>query len=346
MGVTLVTGGAGYIGSHTCVELLSAGKEVVVIDDFSNASPEAVRRIEELAGRSLRAFVRGDVRDAEVLGQIFASHEVDAVIHFAASKAVGESVAQPLAYYDNNLGGLVTLLQAMQTAGCRRMVFSSSATVYGDPARVPIDENFPTTATNPYGWTKFMGEQILRDVAAAEEGWNVVLLRYFNPVGAHPSGRIGEDPDGLPNNLMPYVSQVAVGRLQQLRVFGNDYPTPDGTGVRDYIHVVDLALGHLKALERIDALSGVTTLNLGTGRGYSVLEMVRAFEAASGRLVPFELVARRPGDVAACWADPARAAETLGWRAERGLAAMCADAWRWQSHNPQGYRGGDTPEVA
>ncbi len=346
MGVTLVTGGAGYIGSHTCVELLSAGKEVVVIDDFSNASPEAVRRIEELAGRSLRAFVRGDVRDAEVLGQIFASHEVDAVIHFAARKAVGESVAQPLAYYDNNLGGLVTLLQAMQTAGCRRMVFSSSATVYGDPARVPIDENFPTTATNPYGWTKFMGEQILRDVAAAEEGWNVVLLRYFNPVGAHPSGRIGEDPDGLPNNLMPYVSQVAVGRLQQLRVFGNDYPTPDGTGVRDYIHVVDLALGHLKALERIDALSGVTTLNLGTGRGYSVLEMVRAFEAASGRLVPFEFVARRPGDVAACWADPARAAETLGWRAERGLAAMCADAWRWQSHNPQGYRGGDTPEVA
>ena len=338
MGVTLVTGGAGYIGSHTCVELLSAGQDVVVVDDLSNASPEALRRMQELGGRRLREFVHGDVRNAELLAQVFASHEVDAVIHFAASKAVGESVAQPLAYYDNNLGGLVALLRAMQVAGCRRMVFSSSATVYGEPARVPIDEGFPTTATNPYGWTKLMGEQILRDLAASDASWKVVLLRYFNPVGAHASGRIGEDPDGLPNNLMPYVSQVAVGKLPRLRVFGDDYPTADGTGVRDYIHVVDLALGHLKALECIDALSGVTTLNLGTGRGYSVLEMVRAFEAACGRAVPFEVVARRPGDIAACWADPTLALQTLGWRAERDLVTMCADAWRWQSLNPQGYR--------
>ena len=339
MGVTLVTGGAGYIGSHTCVELLAAGQEVVVVDDLSNASPEALRRVEELSGRSLRAFVQGDVRNAELLAQVFGTHEVDAVIHFAASKAVGESVAQPLAYYDNNLGGLITLLQVMEVAGCRRMVFSSSATVYGDPARVPIDEGFPTTATNPYGWTKLMGEQILRDLAASDERWKVILLRYFNPVGAHASGRIGEDPDGLPNNLMPYVSQVAVGKLPRLRVFGDDYPTPDGTGVRDYIHVVDLALGHLKALECIDALPGVTTLNLGTGRGYSVLEMLRAFEAACGRVVPFEVVARRAGDIAACWADPALAQQILGWRAERDLVTMCADAWRWQSRNPQGYRG-------
>ena len=338
MGVTLVTGGAGYIGSHTCVELLAAGQEVVVVDDLSNASPEALRRVEELSGRSLRAFVQGDVRNAELLAQVFATHEVDAVIHFAASKAVGESVAQPLAYYDNNLGGLITLLQVMEVAGCRRMVFSSSATVYGDPARVPIDEGFPTTATNPYGWTKLMGEQILRDLAASDERWKVILLRYFNPVGAHASGRIGEDPDGLPNNLMPYISQVAVGKLPRLRVFGDDYPTPDGTGVRDYIHVVDLALGHLKALECIDALPGVTTLNLGTGRGYSVLEMLRAFEAACGRVVPFEVVARRAGDIAACWADPALAQQILGWRAERDLVTMCTDAWRWQSQNPHGYR--------
>jgi UDP-glucose 4-epimerase len=338
MGVTLVTGGAGYIGSHTCVELLGAGHDVVIVDDFSNSSPEALRRIEELGGRPLRAFVQGDVRDAGLLETVFGSHAVEAVIHFAAKKAVGESVAQPLDYYDNNLLGLMRLLRAMDAAACRRIVFSSSATVYGDPASVPIDESFPTTATNPYGWTKLMGERILRDLAVADACWNIVLLRYFNPVGAHSSGRIGEDPDGLPNNLMPYVSQVAAGRLPRLRVFGADYPTPDGTGVRDYIHVVDLAQGHLKALERIDSLAGVTTLNLGTGRGYSVLEMVRAFEQASGRAVPFDIVDRRPGDVAACWADPGLAAELLGWRAERDLAAMCEDAWRWQSANPQGYR--------
>ena len=339
MGVTLVTGGAGYIGSHTCVELLAAGRDVVVIDDLSNSSPEALRRIEELGGRPLAGFVEADVRDRRALEGIFAAHEVEAVIHFAARKAVGESVAQPLAYYDNNLQGLVSVLQAMDAADCRRMVFSSSATVYGDPASVPIREDFPTTATNPYGWTKLMGEQILRDLANADGRWNVVLLRYFNPVGAHSSGRIGEDPEGLPNNLMPFVSQVAVGRLERLRVFGDDYPTPDGTGVRDYIHVVDLALGHLRALERIDTLAGVTTLNLGTGRGYSVLEMVRAFELACGRPVPYDVVARRPGDIAACWADPARAQAMLGWKAERGLAAMCEDAWRWQRMNPLGYRG-------
>ncbi len=339
MGVTLVTGGAGYIGSHTCVELLAAGREVVVVDDLSNASPEALRRVEALGGRALKAFVRGDVRDRALMARVFAEHVVDAVIHFAAKKAVGESVAQPLAYYDNNLQGLIGVLQAMDAAGCRRMVFSSSATVYGDPASVPIDEGFPTTATNPYGWTKLMGEQILRDLGKADARWNIVLLRYFNPVGAHPSGRIGEDPDGLPNNLMPYVSQVAVGRLPRLRVFGDDYPTPDGTGVRDYIHVVDLALGHVRALERIEALTGVSTLNLGTGRGYSVLEMVKAFEAASGREVPYEIVERRPGDVAACWADPARARELLGWTAVRDLQAMCEDAWRWQRLNPRGYEG-------
>ncbi|CAM5359943.1 UDP-glucose 4-epimerase GalE [Thauera mechernichensis] len=339
MGVTLVTGGAGYIGSHTCVELLAAGRDVVVIDDLSNSSPEALRRIEELGGRPLAGFVEADVRDRRALEGIFAAHEVEAVIHFAARKAVGESVAQPLAYYDNNLQGLLSVLQAMDAADCRRMAFSSSATVYGDPASVPIREDFPTTATNPYGWTKLMGEQILRDLANADGRWNVVLLRYFNPVGAHSSGRIGEDPEGLPNNLMPFVSQVAVGRLERLRVFGDDYPTPDGTGVRDYIHVVDLALGHLRALERIDTLAGVTTLNLGTGRGYSVLEMVRAFELACGRPVPYDVVARRPGDIAACWADPARAQAMLGWKAERGLAAMCEDAWRWQRMNPLGYRG-------
>lgn len=340
MAVTLVTGGAGYIGSHTCVELLRAGRDVVVIDDLSNSSMEAVRRVEELGGRRLSGFVRADVRDAGRLEEIFEAHEIGAVIHFAAKKAVGESVALPREYYDNNLNGLLTLLRVMAAADVKSLVFSSSATVYGDPARVPIEESFPTSATNPYGRTKLMGEMMLRDVGAADPNWRIVLLRYFNPVGAHDSGRIGEDPNGLPNNLMPYVSQVAVGRLPRLRVFGGDYPTADGTGVRDYIHVVDLALGHLRALDRIGSLPGVTTVNLGTGCGYSVLEVVRAFEAASGRAVPYEIVDRRPGDVAECWADPSLAAELLGWRAERDLARMCADAWRWQSANPQGYRGG------
>ncbi len=339
MPLTLITGGAGYIGSHTCVELLCAGHDVVVIDDLSNSSAEALRRVEVLGGRQLAGFIQADIRDRAVLNGVFARYPVEAVIHFAAKKAVGESVALPRAYYDNNLNGLLSLLEAMDDAGVRRLVFSSSATVYGDPASVPIDEGFPTAATNPYGRTKLMGEEILRDVGAADPRWNIALLRYFNPVGAHRSGRIGEDPDGLPNNLMPYVSQVAVGRLERLNVFGGDYPTPDGTGVRDYIHVVDLARGHLRALERIGGLPGVSTFNLGTGRGYSVLEVVKAFEAASERSIPYRIVARRPGDVAACWADPARAAEVLGWRAELDLAAMCADAWRWQRTNPRGYDG-------
>lgn len=339
MPVTLVTGGAGYIGSHTCVELLQAGRDVVVVDDLSNSSLEALRRVEELGGRPLAGFVRADVRDAKRLAEVFETHRVEAVIHFAARKAVGESVALPREYYDNNLTGLLTVLQVMASADVRSLVFSSSATVYGDPDRVPIDESFPTSATNPYGRTKLMGEMILRDVGAADPAWRIVLLRYFNPVGAHDSGRIGEDPNGLPNNLMPYVSQVAVGRLPRLRVFGGDYPTVDGTGVRDYIHVVDLAQGHLRALDRIGSLPGVTTVNLGTGRGYSVLEVVRAFEAASGRTVPYDIVERRSGDVAECWADPGLAARLLGWRAERDLARMCVDAWRWQSSNPQGYEG-------
>ena len=334
----LVTGGAGYIGSHTCVELLQAGYRVVVVDDLSNSSVVALERVEALSACALTEFLQADVRDTDALQRLFQRHRVDAVIHFAARKAVGESVAQPLDYYDNNLYGLLSLLHVMSAEGVRDLVFSSSATVYGDPARVPIDEDMPTAATSPYGHTKLMAEQILRDVARADPAWRVVLLRYFNPVGAHPSGLIGEDPDGIPNNLMPYVSQVAVGRLQRLRVFGGDYPTPDGTGVRDYIHVVDLARGHLQALNRMKRLQGLVTCNLGTGRGYSVLEVIRAFERASGRAVAYDIVDRRPGDVAQCWADPARAASLLGWHAERDLDRMCEDAWRWQSLNPQGYR--------
>jgi UDP-glucose 4-epimerase len=337
MSVILVTGGAGYIGSHTCVELMAAGYEVVVVDNFCNSKPEALRRIEELAGRPLKAFYQADIRDKQVLREIFAAHAVEAVIHFAALKAVGESVAQPLRYYDNNIAGTVALAEVMAEAGVKSLVFSSSATVYGDPARVPIREDFPTGPTNPYGRTKWMMEFVLSDLAQADPAWRVALLRYFNPVGAHPSGRIGEDPNGLPNNLMPFVSQVAVGRLPRLRVFGGDYPTPDGTGVRDYIHVVDLAKGHVAAVRRLAEQTGVLTVNLGTGRGYSVLEVVRAFEAASGRPVPFEIVARRAGDVAQCYAETALAEQLLGWRAERGIDEMCVDTWRWQSSNPQGY---------
>lgn len=333
----LVTGGAGYIGSHTCVELLGDGLDVVVVDNLSNARAAAVRRIEEIAGRPLAGFYRADVRDRKALREIFAAHPITTVVHFAALKAVGESVQQPLRYYDNNIGGTITLTEVMAEVGVKRMVFSSSATVYGDPSEMPIKEHFPTAPTNPYGRTKWMMEYVLQDVVAADPAWRVVLLRYFNPVGAHPSGRIGEDPNGVPNNLMPYVSQVAVGRQAELKVFGGDYPTPDGTGVRDYIHVVDLARGHLAAIERIHGLSGVTTLNLGTGRGYSVLEVVRAFEAVAGRRLRYRVVARRPGDVAQCWADPSAAAAVLGWRATRDLAAMCEDAWRWQRENPAGY---------
>lgn len=338
MTCVLVTGGAGYIGSHTCVELLAAGYDVVVVDNLCNSSLEALRRVEGIVGRKLLAFFEHDVRNERALEAVFRQHPVDAVIHFAALKAVGESVEQPLRYYDNNIGGAIALTQVMQRVGVHRLVFSSSATVYGDPLSVPIDESFPTGPTNPYGWSKWMVERILGDQAKAKACWNVVILRYFNPVGAHPSGQIGEDPGGIPNNLMPFVSQVAVGRRSEVSVFGSDYATADGTGVRDYIHVMDLAAGHVRALERIDALPSPVFINLGTGHGYSVLEVIKAFEAASGRPIPYRVVPRRAGDIAACWANPEQALRLLDWRADRGLEEMCVDAWRWQSANPDGYR--------
>ena len=338
MATYLVTGGAGFIGSHTVVELLQAGDDVIVIDNLCNASAESLARVARITGKSPR-FQRLDIRDREGVRALLAAETIDAVVHFAGLKAVGESAEIPLDYYENNVYGTLALCQEMQRAGVFRLVFSSSATVYGDPASVPIREDFPTSATNPYGRSKLMVEEILRDVAASDPRWAIVLLRYFNPIGAHPSGLIGEDPRGIPNNLLPYIAQVAVGRLPRLRVFGNDYPTVDGTGVRDYIHVVDLALGHLRALAYAASHPGVGTFNLGTGQGYSVLEMVRAFEAASGAAVPYDIVPRRPGDIAACWADPARAKAALGWQAERGLATMMADAWRWQRGNPDGYGG-------
>lgn len=323
----LVTGGAGYIGSHTVVELLAAGFDVTILDNLSNSKASVIDRIEAIAGRR-PDFVQGDIRDYKTL--LAALPGCGAVIHFAGLKAVGESVEKPIEYYDNNVAGSVTLFEAMRDTGVKTLVFSSSATVYGDPASVPIQENFPLSATNPYGRSKLMIEDILRDIAKPDGSWHIALLRYFNPVGAHASGTLGEDPNGIPNNLMPYVSLVAVGKLPQLSVFGNDYPTPDGTGVRDYIHVVDLALGHLAALGALAKQSGVLTVNLGTGQGYSVLEMVHAFERASGKPVPYRIAPRRPGDIAQCYADPSLAARLLGWRAERGIEAMCADTWRWQ----------------
>lgn len=333
----LVTGGAGYIGSHTCVELLGAGFDVTVFDNFCNSRPAVLARVERIAGKAV-GLVRGDVRDRAALVAALRDSGARAVIHFAGLKAVGESVAQPLSYYDNNVLGTLRLLEAMAECDVRTLVFSSSATVYGDPQRLPLREDHPLSATNPYGRSKLMIEEILRDVQRSDAAWRFGLLRYFNPVGAHASGLIGEDPQGVPNNLLPYVAQVAVGRREFLNVWGADYPTPDGTGVRDYIHVVDLALGHIKALQRLQRPAAeCLTVNLGTGTGYSVLDMVRAFEQASGRPVPYRVGARRAGDVAACYADPGLALELLGWRAERGLDAMCADAWRWQSGNPQGY---------
>ena len=331
----LVTGGTGYIGSHTVVELLAAGQDVLILDNYANSSPKVLERIAKISGRA-PAFREGDIRDADGLRALFAAHRIEAVIHFAGLKAVGESVEQPLTYYDNNVNGTLCLLQAMRQAGVRRLVFSSSATVYGDPHRVPIREDFPLQATNPYGRSKLMVEEMLRDLQRAEADWQIAILRYFNPVGAHPSGLIGENPNGIPNNLMPFVAQVAVGKRAQLSVFGNDYPTPDGTGVRDYIHVVDLAQGHLAALAALARSGQSLTVNLGTGQGYSVLDMVRAFEAASGRPVPYQIVARRAGDIATCYADPQLAGELLGWQARRGIGEMCADAWRWQSKNPDG----------
>jgi len=332
----LITGGAGYIGSHTCIELLDAGHEVVVIDNLVNSKEDALRRAQQISGRSF-AFVRADLRDATTLDALFREYRFDAVIHFAGLKAVGESTERPLDYYDNNLNATLCLCRAMAAAGVKSLVFSSSATVYGDPASVPIREDFPLTATNPYGRTKLFIEEILRDLHRTDNQWTIALLRYFNPVGAHATGQIGEDPNGVPNNLMPYIAQVAVGKRPHLNVFGDDYPTPDGTGVRDYIHVVDLARGHLAALERLTDRPGVLTCNLGTGRGYSVLEMVRAFEQAAGRPVPYRIAPRRPGDVATCYADPSFAREALGWEARLDIDDMVRDTWRWQQQNPDGY---------
>jgi UDP-glucose 4-epimerase len=337
MATLLVTGGAGYIGSHTAVALLEAGHRVVSLDNYSNSSPLALERVQRIAGRPLTA-VEGDVRDAALLARLFAGHAFDGVIHFAALKAVGESVAQPLAYYENNVGGTLSLLRAMDTAGVRRFVFSSSATVYGAPDVLPITEQAPVRTTNPYGATKAMVEQVLRDLAAADDRWSVVSLRYFNPIGAHPSGEIGEDPNDIPNNLFPFICQVAAGRREQLAVFGDDWPTPDGTGVRDYLHVVDLAAGHLRAFEFVQRHAGMVPVNLGTGRGVSVLQLVRAFEAATGQPIAYRIVGRRPGDIAECWADPTSAERLLGWRAEFGVERACADGWRWQRRNPDGYR--------
>ncbi len=334
----LVTGGAGYIGSHTCLELLNAGYEVVVVDNLDNSVEESLHRVRALTGRELE-FHEVDICDGAALGAVFADRSFDAVVHFAGLKAVGESSEIPLRYYENNIVGTIELLKVMQAHDCFKIVFSSSATVYGDPATVPITEDFPLSATNPYGRTKLFIEEILRDLCAADARWTALLLRYFNPIGAHESGRLGEDPQGIPNNLMPYIMQVAAGQREQLSVFGDDYDTPDGTGVRDYIHVVDLAQGHLAAIAGLESFKGCVPVNLGTGQGYSVLEMVAAAEAASGREVPYEVVARRPGDIATCYADPAAAAATLAWRATRGLGEMCADHWRWQLENPRGYGG-------
>lgn len=335
-GTILVTGGAGFIGSHTTVELLASGHDVVIVDNLINSKREAVRRVERIAGRAV-AFHEIDVRDEAALARIFDTHPITAAIHFAALKAVGESVAKPIDYYRNNIDSLLVLLDVMRSRDVKRFVFSSSATVYGVPERSPIDESFPLSATNPYGQSKLIAEQILRDLERSDPSWRIATLRYFNPVGAHESGLIGEDPSGVPNNLMPYVAQVAVGKLDKLRVFGSDYDTPDGTGVRDYIHVVDLARGHIEALDALVTRDASFTVNLGTGRGYSVLDVIRAFEAASGRNVPYEIVGRRPGDVGTCYANPEAAEKMLGWRAQYGIERMCEDHWRWQSMNPDGF---------
>jgi UDP-glucose 4-epimerase len=326
----LVTGGMGYIGSHTVVELQNAGHDVVVVDNLSNASATVQQRVERITGKKFD-FIEADIRDRAAMERAFGAHKVDAVIHFAGLKAVGESVAQPLRYYDNNVSGSVVLFETMAKFGCKTLVFSSSATVYGDPASVPILEDFPLSATNPYGRSKLMIEDILRDLIKAEPDWRIALLRYFNPVGAHESGLIGEEPNGIPNNLVPYIAQVASGQRDKLSVFGGDYPTPDGTGMRDYIHVVDLAIGHVKTLDKLATGPGVVTYNLGTGHGNSVLEMVRAFEQACGKPIPYQIVARRPGDIAKCYADPTRARDELGWTAQRDIAQMCADSWRYQT---------------
>ncbi|MBQ7678475.1 MAG: UDP-glucose 4-epimerase GalE [Butyrivibrio sp.] len=333
----LVTGGTGYIGSHTVVELQNAGYEVAVIDNLSNSSEAVLPRLRAITGKEI-PFYKADIRDRAALEEIFTKEKIDSVIHFAGLKAVGESVQKPWEYYENNIGGTLTLVDVMRKHGCKNIIFSSSSTVYGDPAVIPVTEETPKgTCTNPYGWTKSMLEQILSDIQRADPEWNVVLLRYFNPIGAHKSGTIGENPDGIPNNLMPYITQVAVGKLPQLSVFGNDYDTPDGTGVRDYIHVVDLAVGHVKALKKLEPGSGLNIYNLGTGVGYSVLEIVKNFEEASGQKIPYVIKGRRPGDIAMNYANADKAARELGWKAENGIREMCEDSWRWQSQNPNGY---------
>ena len=334
----LVTGGAGFIGSHTCVELQESGYDVVVLDNLCNSSEKSLERVEAITGKKV-TFYKGDILDRDILGRILEKEDIECCIHFAGLKAVGESVQKPWEYYYNNISGTLTLVDEMRKHGVKNIIFSSSATVYGDPAQIPITEECPKgQCTNPYGWTKSMMEQIMTDLQKAHPEWNVILLRYFNPVGAHKSGRIGEDPKGIPNNLMPYISQVAVGKLERLGVFGDDYDTPDGTGVRDYIHVVDLARGHVKAINYIFTNPGLDIINLGTGVGYSVLDMVKAFAKACGKEIPYEIKPRREGDIAMCYADPAKAARVLGWKAERGLEEMCEDTWRWQSQNPNGYK--------
>jgi UDP-glucose 4-epimerase len=332
----LVTGGAGYIGSHTCLELLQSGEDVIVVDNLFNSKEESLRRIEEITSRPL-VFEKVDLLEQDRLEGVFQNHHIEAVIHFAGLKAVGESVSIPLQYYKNNIIGTIVLCEVMKKYGVKNLVFSSSATVYGNPDKLPITEDFPLSATNPYGRTKLMIEEILRDLYVSDNTWNIAILRYFNPVGAHYSGKIGEHPNNIPNNLVPYISQVAVGKLKELSIFGRDYPTKDGTGVRDYIHVVDLAQGHLKALDKLKTQPGVITYNLGTGTGCSVLEMVRAFSEASGKRIPYKFVERRPGDIAACYADPSKSQKELGWKAQKGISQMCEDSWRWQSNNPNGY---------
>lgn len=333
----LVTGGAGYIGSHTCVELLNEGYDVVVVDNLYNASKKVLDRVKEITGKDV-TFYENDIRDYDAMNSVFAKEKPDAVIHFAGLKAVGESVEKPLEYYENNIGGTISLCRAMRENGCKNIIFSSSATVYGEPAFIPITEECPKgVCTNPYGWTKHMLEQILTDLNTADSEWNVILLRYFNPIGAHKSGIIGESPKGIPNNLLPYVAQVAVGKLDKVGVFGNDYDTHDGTGVRDYIHVVDLAKGHVKAIDKLKENPGVKIYNLGTGKGYSVLDVIKAFGKACGKEIPYEIKPRRAGDIAACYADPSLAKAELGWEAEYGIEEMCEDSWRWQSANPDGY---------
>lgn len=333
----LVTGGAGYIGSHTCVELLDAGYDVVVLDNLSNSSEKSLDRVKALTGKEVK-FYKGDILDRDILNKIFKEEKIDSCIHFAGLKAVGESVAKPWEYYNNNIAGTLTLVDVMRQNGCKSIIFSSSATVYGDPAQIPITEECPKgQCTNPYGWTKSMLEQILMDIYKADNEWNVILLRYFNPIGAHKSGTMGENPNGIPNNLMPYITQVAVGKLKELGVFGDDYDTPDGTGVRDYIHVVDLAVGHVKAINKIKENPGVKVYNLGTGNGYSVLDVIKAFSKACGHDVPYVIKERRPGDIATCYSDASLAKKELGWEAQYGIDEMCADSWKWQSMNPNGY---------